>query len=615
MTTRENVIDGYGIDPITFEVLRSAYTNISREMGETMMRTAYSAIFNEGRDFSCGILDVNGEMLAQAEHCPVHLGSMPYTAEWALDEIGVESIEPGDVILQNDPFRRGTHLTDFLMMKPVAIDGELLAFPATRAHVIDVGGAAPGGFSGTAASIYEEGIRMPPVRWFKAGEEDEEITKILMSNVRLNDVQRGDYEAMLASLNTAERRLEELVEEYGQETVTRSFEAVKDVSEQLMRLELTEMPDGTYRFVDYLDDDGHTAERIRIEATVEIDADSAVVDYTGSDPQVTGPVNATYGITASSTYNGFLQVTDRDVPANHGAFRPVDLVAPEGTIVNAEPPAPTFSGNTETSVRIVDVVLGALARALPEEVPAGCYGHNANLTSGGVDPENDEEYVWYYYRGGGYGGMRDRDGYDAVQAYISNASNQPVEIFEEKYPWLVETYRLHEGAVGAGKHRGGLGTVLRFELRRGEATVSGTGDRSVTPPYGVSGGDPGGRSHYKIRRSDEEKLRSVTEHGSDSPTKFGNIPMSEGDVVEVATSGGGGYGDPTERDPEVVRRDVENGYISRATATEDYGVVLTREGDDLVVDEAATADRRDEIRRTREALADIDRGVTARDSE
>lgn len=613
MSTRENVIDHYDIDPITFEVLRSAYTNISREMGETMMRTAYSAIFNEGRDFSCGILDVNGKMLAQAEHCPVHLGSMPYTAEWAIDEIGIENIEPGDVILQNDPFRRGTHLTDFLIMKAVAIDGDLLAFPATRAHVIDVGGAAPGGFSGTAASIYEEGIRIPPVRWFKAGEEDEEITSILMSNVRLSDVQRGDYEAMLASLNTAERRLEELVEEYGRESVAQSFEAVKDVSEQLMRLELAEMPDGTYEFADYLDDDGHTAERIRIEATVEIDGDSAVVDYTGSDQQTKGPINATYGITASSTYNGFLQVTDRDVPANHGAFRPVDLVAPEGTIVNAEPPAPTFSGNTETSVRIVDIVLGALTQALPEETPAACYGHNANLTSGGVDPESGEEYVWYYYRGGGYGGMCDKDGYDAIQAYISNASNQPIEIFEKKYPWLIEEYSLYEDAVGAGKHRGGLGTVLRFRLRRGEATISGTGDRSVTPPYGVFGGDPGGRSHYKIRRSDEEELRSVIEHGSVSATKFGNIPMSEGDVIEVATSGGGGYGDPLERDPEAVRDDVENGYISQTTAAEDYGVVLTHEGGTVTIDEETTANRRAEIRQTREPLSDINRGVTNRD--
>lgn len=609
MTTRETVIDQYDIDPITFEVLRSAYTNISREMGETMMRTAYSSIFNEGRDFSCGILDVNGEMLAQAEHCPVHLGSMPYTAEWALDEIGIENIEPGDIILQNDPFRRGTHLPDFLIMKAVAFDGDLLAFPATRAHVIDVGGAAPGGFSGTAASIYEEGLRMPPVRWFKAGEEDEEITKILMSNIRLNDVQRGDYEAMLASLNTAERRLEELVEEYGRETVAESFEAVKDVSEQLMRLELEEMPDGTYEFEDYMDDDGHTTDRIRIEATVEIDGDSAAVDYTGSDPQAKGPINATYGITASSTYNGFLQVTDRDVPANHGAFRPVDLVAPEGTIVNAEPPAPTFSGNTETSVRIVDVVLGALAQAIPEEIPAGCYGHNANLTSGGVDPETGEEYVWYYYRGGGYGGMREKDGYSAIQAYISNASNQPVEIFEEKYPWLIEEYNLYEDAVGAGTHRGGLGTKLRFRLRRGEATISGTGDRCVIPPYGVFGGKPGGRSHYKIRRSDEDELRSVTEHGSVSPSKFGNIPMSAGDVVEVATGGGGGYGDPLERDPEAVRQDVENDYISRKSARMEYGVVLEGDGSDLAVDEGATENRRAEIREMREPLEEIDRGI------
>ena len=606
---QQNVIDTFGIDPITFEVLRSAYTNISREMGETMMRTAYSAIFNEGRDFSCGILDIDGEMIAQAEHCPVHLGSMPYTAEWALNEIGIENIEPGDVILQNDPFRRGTHLPDFLIMKAVAIDGDLPAFPATRAHVIDVGGASPGGFSGTASSIFEEGLRMPPVRWFKAGEEDEEITKILMSNIRLNDVQRGDYEAMLASLNTAERRLEELVEEYGADTVMESFDAVKDVSEQMMRLEIEDIPDGTYEFEDYMDDDGHSTDPIRIDATIEVNGDSAVVDYTGSDPQTKGPINSTYGITASSTYNGFLQVTDRDVPANHGAFRPIELVAPEGTIVNAEPPAPTFSGNTETSVRIVDVVLGALMQAIPGEIPAGCYGHNANLTSGGVDPESDEEYVWYYYRGGGYGGNRDRDGYNAVQAYISNASNQPVEIFENKYPWMIEEYNLNEDSVGAGTHRGGLGTTLRFRLRRGEATISGTGDRCVIPPYGVFGGTHGGRSHYKIRRSDEDELRSVTEHGAISPSKFGNIPMSEGDVVEVATGGGGGYGDPLDRDPDRVLSDVENGYISRESAKSQYGVVIEGEPGDQSVDEEATAARREDVRESRDPLSDIDRDV------
>jgi N-methylhydantoinase B/oxoprolinase/acetone carboxylase alpha subunit len=615
MTTanrNHNVIDQYDIDPITFEVLRSAYTNISREMGETMMRTAYSSIFNEGRDFSCGILGVDGEMIAQAEHCPVHLGSMPYTAEWALDEIGIDTIEPGDVLLQNDPFRRGTHLPDFLIMKAVAVDDDLLAFPATRAHVIDVGGAAPGGFSGTASNIYEEGLRMPPVRWFKAGEEDEEITKILMSNVRLNDVQRGDYEAMLASLNTAERRLEELVEEYGRETISESFDAVKNVSEEMMRLELEDIPDGTYEFEDFMDDDGHTTDPIRIAVEIEIEGDSATVDYSDSDPQTKGPINATFGITASSTYNGFLQVTDRDVPANHGAFRPIDITAPEGTIVNAEPPAPTFSGNTETSVRIVDTVLGALMAAIPDEVPAGCYGHNANLTSGGVDPETDEEYVWYYYRGGGYGGMQTKDGYTAVQAYISNASNQPVEIFETKYPWMIEEYNLNddEEAVGAGRHRGGLGTKLRLRLRRGEATISGTGDRCVIPPYGVFGGSHGGRSHYKIKRSDEDELRSVTEHGSVSPTKFGNIPMDEGDVVEVATGGGGGYGDPLERDPEAVLHDVENGYISRESAKSDYGVVLTEESGDLSVDVAATNAQREDIRESRAPLSDLDRGIS-----
>jgi N-methylhydantoinase B/oxoprolinase/acetone carboxylase alpha subunit len=602
---REELLDGYDLDPITFEVLRSAYTNVSREMGETMMRTAYSSIFNEGRDFSCGILDTDAEMLAQAEHCPVHLGSMPYTAQRGIEEVGLENIEPGDVILQNDPFRGGTHLPDFVMMKAVAVDGELLAFPATRAHVIDVGGAAPGGFSGTAASIYEEGMRMPPVRWYKAGEEDEEITEILMSNVRLNDVQRGDYGAMLASLNTAERRLRELVEKYGRSAVEQSFAAVKDVSEELMRLELAEIPDGTYEFTDHLDDDGHRAEPIAIDATVEVDGRSAHVDYTGSDPQARGPVNATYGITASSTYNALLQVTDRDVPTNHGAFRPVEITAPEGTIVNAEPPAPTFSGNTETSVRIVNVVMGALVGAVPDRVAAADYGHNANLTAGGVDPADDEEYVWYYYRGGGYGGMDDRDGYTSVQTYISNASNQPVETFETAYPWRIDAYELNEDAVGAGRRRGGLGTVMRFRLLRGEATVSGTGDRARIPPYGLFGGEPGGLSYYRLER-EGEGARPLTEFGSTSPSKFGNVPMAAGDVIEVATGGGGGYGDPLERPPAAVRSDVRDGYISRETAREAYGVVLS--GEPPAVDEAATADRRASMRAERGDRPEVDRG-------
>lgn len=605
----EDVLVGFDLDPITFEVLRSAYTNISREMGETMMRTAYSAIFNEGRDFSCGILDTEAEMLAQAEHCPVHLGSMPYTAQWSVQEVGLENVEPGDVIIGNDPFRGGTHLPDFVIMKAVGVGGELLAIPATRAHVIDVGGAAPGGFSGTASSIYEEGLRMPPVRWYKAGVEDEEITEILMSNIRLRDVQQGDFEAMLASLNTAERRLHELVERYGRDTVEESFGAVKDVSEAQMRLELDAIPDGTYTFEDFMDDDGHTRDHIRIAAEVTVDGDAATVDYSASDPQTRGPINSTYGITASSTYNAFLQITERDVPTNHGAFRPIDLVAPEGTIVNAEPPAPTFSGNTETSVRVVNVVLGALLQAVPSQVPAGDYGHNANLTSGGVDPETGEEYVWYYYRGGGYGGMDERDGYTAVQTYISNASNQPIEIFETKYPWLVEAYALNEDAVGAGRHRGGLGTVLRFRLRRGEATISGTGDRARIPPYGVFGGDPGGFSHYKIRRADEDELRPIDEHGAVSPSKFGNIPMAEGDVVEVATGGGGGYGDPLDRDPDRVLEDVQDAYIGTEAAESAYGVVIVGDAGDRRIDREATEETRRRRRDSRGPLEDVVRRV------
>ncbi|MCL5959928.1 MAG: hydantoinase B/oxoprolinase family protein [Chloroflexi bacterium] len=569
------------VDPITLEVVRESLISLCRGMGMAMSRTAYSPIFSEGFDFSCALFDGTAEMVAQAEFNPVHLGAMPYAVEWSLKEIGLENLEPGDVVMHNDPFRGGTHITDFTIMLPVFVDGEIVAVPANRAHQIDVGGMAPGGFPGSATEIFQEGIRLPPVKVFSRGQEVKDVWKILLSNVRVPREIQGDMRAMFGSLKVAERRILQLVDRYGLDTFKRCQEEIKNYSERRMRGEIAKLPQGRYEFEDYMDDDGIRKEPYKIKVAITVKGTDLIVDFEGSSEQARGAINATFGVCASQAYSVVLQVTDPHIPSNHGCFRPIKLIAPAGTVVNADFPAAVFGGNVEVSTRIVDVMLGAMAQAVPDRVVASCYGTCHNFTCGAQHHETGETGIFYLYQEGGWGARKEADGNWAMISPIGNDHNQPVEIFESKYPWLYEAYELVSDSGGPGRRRGGLGVRYLMRLLAGEARLNLLADRYRRSPYGLFGGLPpkpnqcGHWNDFRIKlKGTNEYLHTTELFGTLVPSKFAVKVIHEGDIVDYATTGGGGYGEPLERELEMVVEDVRNEYVSVESAWEYYGAVI-----------------------------------------
>ena len=583
---------GTSVDPITLQVIREGLIALCRSMGYTMSRTAYSPILSEGFDFSCALFDGTAEMVAQAEFNPVHLGSMPYAVEWAVKEIGIENLEPGDVILHNDPYRGGTHLTDFTMMSPVFVDDTLVAIPAARGHQIDVGGSAPGGFPGDATEIFQEGIRVPPIKVHRRGDEVEDVWKLILSNVRVPKIVHGDFRAMFGALKTGEQRVLEYCRKYGLDQFSQALVDIKDYSERRMRNEISKLPDGVYEYEDFLDDDGIVADPIRIKCRLTIDGDIAVADFDGSDPQCQGPVNATFGVTASQVYTVLFQVTDPLMPSNHGAFRPIKILAPAGSIVNANYPAAVFGGNVETSSRTMDVLLGCFAQAVPDRVIGSCFGTCQNFTAGSIHPETGEYSIIYIYHEGGWGARATADGLTAQINPIGNDMNQPVEIFESKFPWLYEEYALNEDSGGPGRFRGGLGIRQRVRSLADSATINLIADRYLRPPHGRIGGQSprpsagGNYNDFRVRLPGESEFRHATDAFSTvSPSKFARKRIPKRTVIENTTTGGGGYGDPLTRDPNRVREDVVEGYVSRHMAHDAYGVVLN---ENLDVDDEKT---------------------------
>ena len=392
------------VDQVTLQVVNNHLVTTAREMGIAMRNTAYSPLFNEGLDFSCAIFDPKGEMIAQAEFCPAQLGAIIYVVEWTIHEIELDNFHPGDIVLHNDPFRGGCHLPEYCLIKPVFHDDQLIAFVANIGHMTEVGGMVPGGFPGDAIEVFQEGLRLPPVKIRDRGEDVEAIWNIIFANVRTPKVSYGDMMAMIGSLHVGEQRVVEIAEKYGIERLHEITEAIKDYSERRMRAEIGEMPDGVYELERWgADDDGITTEPAALHVKVAIEGDEMTVDFTGSAPQRKGPVNCTYGVTASGTYNAVMHLTDSSIPSNHGCYRPVRIIAPPGTIVNVEYPGASVGGNSEIQPHIVDIVMSAMAEALPERVPAECGGTNSLVSFGGIHPDNGEPFASLVNEGCGWG--------------------------------------------------------------------------------------------------------------------------------------------------------------------------------------------------------------------
>ena len=474
----------------------------------------------------------------------------------------------GDMILFNDPYYSGTHLPDMTLIAPVYHEDELVAYVANKAHHSDVGGKTPGSLAGDATELFQEGIIIPPVKLVKAGEIDGELAELILSNVRTPKITMGDLRAQIAANNLGARRILELVEKYGVKRLHSAMEAVMDYSERRMRAEIGRMPEGSYEAEDYLEDTGVSDAPVKIKVKITIKGTNITFDYTGTDPQVEGPVNAPLGVTISGIYFTLICVTDPTIPINDGCYRPVSVIVPEGCLLNPRRPAPVAGGNVETSQRNVDVLLRAFAKIVPERVCAAGQGTMNNISVGGIDPETGKPWTFYETIAGGYGARLGMDGVDGIHVHMTNTMNTPIETIESYYPIRFLRYCLRRDSGGPGKWRGGCGIERSWMLLAPSATLSILAERSKIPPWGLFGGKPGAPGEYLLIKSSGETIRLRSKC---------TVRMERGDILVIRTPGGGGYGNPLERDPKLVLRDVLDGLVSLDSARRDYGVVINPE--------------------------------------
>lgn len=530
-------------DPIRLEVFKNLFAAIAEEMGVVLRKASYSPNIKERRDFSCAVFDRNAQMIAQAAHIPVHLGSMPLSVAAAISEYSStasggfdqDGLHPGDMILLNDPFRGGTHLPDITLVTPVffsvdQLSDQLMGFVACRAHHADVGGMTPGSMP-IAREIFQEGLILPPVKLVKQGKLDQDILKILLANVRTPAERQGDIMAQVAANQRGAARLIDLISRYSVDEVNLYMHELLAYSERMTRALIKGLPDGSYGFTDYLDDDGFGTEPIPICVRVLIEDDHARVDFTGSSSQVSGSMNAVYAITLSAVYYVFRCLVGLDIPNNSGCLEPIEIIAPEGTVVNARHPAPVAGGNVETSQRIVDVLLGALSQANPQLVPAASQGTMNNLTIGGWDAEKGTLFAYYETIAGGMGARPDGDGLSALHSHMTNTLNTPIEALEYAYPLRVVRYEIQQGSGGLGKYRGGDGICRDIQVLT-DAQVSLISERRKLQPYGLQGGKPGTPGQDRIIHAGIELL---------IPSK-GTFSLQAGDTISIRTPGGGGFG-------------------------------------------------------------------------
>ncbi|MGB9802928.1 hydantoinase B/oxoprolinase family protein [Desulfofundulus sp.] len=595
------------IDPVQLEVTRHALQSVAEEMGAILTRTALSPNIKDRRDCSTAIYTADGRLVAQAEHIPLHLGLMPAVVKAVLQEYPVEKLEEGDAVIINDPYISGSHLPDICVMSPVFYRNRPIALVANLAHHVDVGGAVPGSMSTTATEIFQEGIRIPPVKIRRRGRINEELLKLLSHNLRTVREFHGDIQAQLTANDRGIKRLVELAEYYGPGVLKQLMEQIISYTYRRLLAALEIIPGGTYEFEDFLEGDGLGEKFINIRAAVTRHDKGLTVDFSGTHPQVKGPVNATRGVTMACVYYTVKAVVDPDLPSSDGLNQAVEVITPEGSLVNPVFPAPVAHANINTAQRITDVLLGALARAVPERVTAAGTGSMSNFTIGGVDPVTGIYYSYVETYGGGQGAKYNQDGMDGVHVNMTNTRNTPVEVIEQSYPLRVERYALVPDTGGAGKHRGGLGMTREITVLRGEATVAVSTERVKSPPWGLAGGLPGHGAMTRVVQQAGDTLANprfdvgsvgcpVVEtetNGSWEPGAKFTCTIPAGTTIILQTAGGGGYGHPMERDPELVRQDVLEGLVSLRAAQEVYGVVFSP---DLQVDYDATFKQRAELR-------------------
>ncbi|MFV1975954.1 MAG: hydantoinase B/oxoprolinase family protein [Candidatus Scalindua sp.] len=519
-------------NPINLEIFNNLFSAISDEMGVVLCKSSFSTNIKERKDFSCALFDSRGEMVAQAEHLPVHLASMSMSVKEAIKAV---EMGDGDAVILNDPFQGGTHLPDITVVTPFFYNGSKkpVFFVANRAHHSDVGGMSPGSMC-NATEIYQEGIRIPPVKIAQRNIVNREIMSIITSNVRTPKEREWDIIAQISANSIGKQRLSELCEKYGKREVVKYSLELQDYSARIMKSVINKIPDGEYSFSDYLDDDGVEEKSVRIKVRVSIKGSSACVDFSGSNSQVDGCVNAVYAVTVSCVFYVFRCLVNSDIPSNSGCMRSISIIAPEGTVVNAKVPCAVSGGNVETSQRIVDVVFGALSKAMNGKIPAASSGTMNNIAIGGYDKLKDRHFTYYETIAGGMGARPNSDGINAIHTHMTNTLNTPVETLEHNYPFRIRQYKIRPQSGGMGRHKGGNGIIRDYEFFQA-TTVSILSDRRKHAPYGLRGGKKGQvGQNILISKGRKHKLPSKT-----------TINVNRGDIISIHTPGGGGYGRKT----------------------------------------------------------------------
>jgi N-methylhydantoinase B len=558
-------------DPATFEIIKNSLYKIAEEMRVVLAKTAYSPLLKSAGDYSCGVFDARGEMVAQGPDLPIHLGSMPDAVRAVVNAFAAD-VHDGDVFIHNDPYFGGSHLPDVNVVRPAFHEGALLGYACLRAHWPDVGSATPGSY-GAVTQIFGEGLRMPPLRLISRGALNVDLERLILANVRTPDERKGDLGAQLAATLRATERLKLLAARYGGAELIGIMAQVMDYSERLMRATLMDLADGEGVFEDFCDGDGIADDAsgrdapFRIRLSVKKTADRLIVDFAGTDDQVKGPMNAPLSVTASGIYCGLKTAVDPNnlIPPNSGCWRNVEIRARKGSVVNAMFPAPVVYANHEISHRVADMVMGALACFMPEQVMACSQGTSAILTLGGVDPRSGRDYVSYETVKGGFGARPNKDGINCIASGISNTMNTPVELMETAFPVRIERYEVNPDSGGAGRYRGGCGVIRVWRMLEGaDATCALCMERMTSPPFGLLGGKAGAAAVVTLTTPD-----GATRH---LPSK-GAFAAPSGSVVHMITPGSGGFGPVAARDPAAIGRDLLDGYVSAAAAERDYGIV------------------------------------------
>ena len=554
----------FDLDPITLEIISNGLRSITDETFIALTKSSYSTNIKERRDHSTAICDIEGRLIVQAENSlPIHLASMCGLMENLLAKYKLEKIEDGDLFVANDPHvAGGTHLPDINLAMPVFTEGKLTAFVCNIAHHADVGGMAPGSMAGGMSEIYQEGLRIPVVKLFRRGELQEDLFELLLLNVRIPEERRGDYYAQIASCRLGRRRLLEAYETYSVNTINAAFQDIVSRTEQRMREAVASIPDGTYTFEDMMDDDGLGTVDIPIKVRIDVAGDRVKFDFNGTSPQVAGNINVTLNATQAAAAYCLKALLDPEIPNNQGVLNVCEIECPSGSLLNCTPPAPV-AARANTSQRIIDVVIGALADALPDAVVGAANGANTTAVFSGVDPATGKDYLYLETLGGGFGGRNDRDGKDGVQVHITNTSNLPVEVIEMEYPLRVLSYGLVEDSGGAGTYRGGMGLRREITPVGHDCIFNGAGERFRHAPWGVFGGADGGRGRFLHTHpnASEEQLE----------IKPSGIVLKEGAKILVETPGSGGYGAPDQRSEADIETDRRSGKFSDAYLKRHYG--------------------------------------------